>query len=140
MRIFDGFLENCHWKTRLLDFKIGISVNILSQILKSFDGSGFEPIQDFFFRKGDKMLKATYLYILLSEFVFYALIISYSKCSNWHRILKLLSNFGCLFWFCYLDRVTSIKIAYWSCNHVNDWMVLSKLQVCSNLQYRNCNN
>ena len=50
-------------------------------------------------------------YILLSEFVFYALIISYLKCSNWRQILKLLSNFGCLFRFCYLDRVTSIKIA-----------------------------
>ena len=32
--------------------------------------------------------------------VIYAWIISYSKCSNWHRILKLLSNFGCLFTFC----------------------------------------
>ena len=40
-----------------------------------------------------------------------AWIISYSKCSNWHQILKLLSNFGCLFTFCYLDRANSIKIA-----------------------------
>ena len=27
--------------------------------------------------------------------------ISYSKCSNWHRILKLSLNFGCLFTFGY---------------------------------------
>ena len=38
-------------------------------------------------------------------------IISYSKCFNWHRISKLLSNFGCLFTICYLDRANSIKIA-----------------------------
>ena len=34
---------------------------------------------------------------------------SYPKCSNWCRILKLLSNFGCLFTFCYLDGTNSIK-------------------------------
>ena len=37
--------------------------------------------------------------------------ISYSNCSIWHRISKLLSNFGCLFTFCYLDGANSIKIA-----------------------------
>ena len=34
---------------------------------------------------------------------------SYSKCSNWRRISKLLSNFGCLFTFYYLDGANSIK-------------------------------
>ena len=28
---------------------------------------------------------------------------SYLKCSNWGRISNLLSNYGCLFTFCYLD-------------------------------------
>ena len=37
--------------------------------------------------------------------------ISYSKCSNWCRISKLLSNFGCLFTFCY-----SIKTELQTCN------------------------
>ena len=39
----------------------------------------------------------------------YVRFISYSKCFNWHRILKLSSNFGCLFTFCYLDGINSIK-------------------------------
>ena len=30
----------------------------------------------------------------------YVRFISYSKCSNWYQISKLLSNFGCLFAFC----------------------------------------
>ena len=30
----------------------------------------------------------------------------YLKCSNWHQISKLLSNCGCLFTFCYLDRAS----------------------------------
>ena len=33
----------------------------------------------------------------------------YSICFNWHRISKLLMNFGCLFTFCYLDGVNTIK-------------------------------
>ena len=41
---------------------------------------------------------------------YHAWIISYLKCSNWHRKSKLLSNFVCLFTFCYLDRANSIKI------------------------------
>jgi hypothetical protein len=39
----------------------------------------------------------------------YAWIISYSKCLNWHRISKLLSNFGCLLTCCYFDRANSIE-------------------------------
>ena len=39
----------------------------------------------------------------------YIQFISYSKCSNWCQISKLLSNFGCLFTFCYLDGANSIK-------------------------------
>ena len=35
--------------------------------------------------------------------------ISYSKCSKWRRISKLLSKCGCLFSFCYLDWANSIK-------------------------------
>ena len=34
---------------------------------------------------------------------------SYSKCSNWRQISKLLSKFGCLFTFSYLDGANSIK-------------------------------
>ena len=42
--------------------------------------------------------------------------ISYSKCSNWRWISKLLSNFGCLFTFCYLDGANSIKTDLLVCN------------------------
>ena len=35
--------------------------------------------------------------------------ISYSKCSNWRPISKLLSNFGCLSTFCYSDGLNSIE-------------------------------
>ena len=41
---------------------------------------------------------------------------SYSKCSNWRRISKLLLNFGCLFTFCYLDGANSIKTDLHICN------------------------
>ena len=41
---------------------------------------------------------------------------SYSKCSNWHLISKLSSNFGCLFTFCYLDGANSIKTDLHVCN------------------------
>ena len=41
--------------------------------------------------------------------------ISYSKCSNWHQISKLLSNFGCLF-TCYFDRANSIETNLQTCN------------------------
>ena len=42
--------------------------------------------------------------------------ISYSKCSNWHQILKFLSNFGCLFTFCYSAWANSIKTKLQTCN------------------------
>ena len=48
---------------------------------------------------------------LVKKIINNAWIISYSKCSNFHRISKLLLNFECLFTFCYLDRANSIKIA-----------------------------
>ena len=35
----------------------------------------------------------------------YVRFISYSKCSNWRWISKLLLDFGCLFTFCYLDSI-----------------------------------
>ena len=35
--------------------------------------------------------------------------ISYSKCSNWHRISKLSSNFGCLFTFCHSAQANLSK-------------------------------
>ena len=41
---------------------------------------------------------------------------SYSKCSNWHQMLKLLLNFGCLFTFFYLDGANSIKTDLHNCN------------------------
>ena len=37
---------------------------------------------------------------LLRSSQIYVQFISYSKCSNWRQILKLLSNFGCLFTVC----------------------------------------
>ena len=37
---------------------------------------------------------------LLRSVQIYVQFISYSKCSNWRRISKLLSNFGCLFTVC----------------------------------------
>ena len=48
---------------------------------------------------------------------------SYLKCSNWRRILKLLSMFRCLFTFCYLYGANSIKTNM-------DWLFCN-LQVCS---------
>ena len=41
---------------------------------------------------------------------------SYSKCFNFRQILKLSSNFGCLFTFCYLDGANSIKTDLHVCN------------------------
>ena len=46
----------------------------------------------------------------------YVQFISYSKCSTWRRISKLLSNFGCLFTICYLDGANSIKTYLQTCN------------------------
>ena len=46
----------------------------------------------------------------------YAWVISYSKCSNWRQISKLLSNFRCLFTFCYLDGANTIKTDLHICN------------------------
>ena len=37
---------------------------------------------------------------LHSEFAIFFRFISYSRCSNWRRILKFSLNFGCLFTFC----------------------------------------
>ena len=48
--------------------------------------------------------------------VTYVWFISYSKCSNWRQILKLVSNIGCLFTFCYLDWANSIKTDLHICN------------------------
>ena len=42
--------------------------------------------------------------------------ISYSKCSNWRRISKLSSNFGCLFTFCYSAWAIWIKTKLQTCN------------------------
>jgi hypothetical protein len=42
--------------------------------------------------------------------------ISYSKCSNCHRISKLSSKLGYLFTFCYLDGANSIKTDLHICN------------------------
>ena len=59
-------------------------------------GSGF-PVYEY------EQVSSIYLF---STYVWF---ISYSKCSNWHWISKLASNFGCLFTFCYLDGANSIK-------------------------------
>ena len=42
--------------------------------------------------------------------------ISYLKCSNRRRILKLTSNFGCLFTFCYSAWANEIKTKLQTCN------------------------
>ena len=42
--------------------------------------------------------------------------ISYLKCFKWCRILKLVSNFECLFTFGYLDEANSIKTYLHICN------------------------
>ena len=42
--------------------------------------------------------------------------ISYSTCSNWRRISKLLTNFGCLFTFCYSLWANQIKTKLQTCN------------------------
>ena len=41
---------------------------------------------------------------------------SYSKCSNWRKISKWLSNIECLFTFCYLDEANSINTNLNICN------------------------
>ena len=65
--------------------------------------------------------------LLFQIFLIYVQFISYSKkCSNWHRISKLSSNFGCLFTFRYLDGANSIRTDLHICN----WPVC-KLQVCN---------
>ena len=55
-------------------------------------------------------------------------VISYSKSSNCHRILKLLSNFEYFVVFWYLDRANSIEIDLHNCNLHMDRLVC-KFQV-----------
>ena len=52
----------------------------------------------------------------IGSHIFYAWIISNLKCSNWRWISKLLSNFGFLFTFCYLEGANSIKTDLQICN------------------------
>ena len=53
------------------------------------------------------------LLLMISLFWFInAWIISYSNCSNWHRISNLLLNFGCLFTFCYSAGQIKLKLNY----------------------------
>ena len=63
---------------------------------------------------------------------------SYFKCSNLRRILKLSSSFGCLFTFCYIfgDGANSIKTDL-STHIFNLWTGHCNLQVC-NLVYLIC--
>ena len=62
---------------------------------------------------------------LLHDFLyFYFQFISYWKCFNCRRISKLLLNFGCLFTFCYLDGVNSIKTDLHICNLWTDQSVI----------------
>ena len=49
---------------------------------------------------------------LLRRVQIYVQFISYSKCSNWRRIPKLLSNFGCLFIFAILLGQIKSKLYY----------------------------
>ena len=72
------------------------------------------PLKDLF-----KILMEMVLAIwkeLSPELTIYVRFISYSKCSNWRRISKLASTFGCLFTFCNLDRAYSIKTYLHICN------------------------
>ena len=74
-------------------------------------------------------------YRLSSNFMFCNVrIMSYSKCSNWRRISKLSSNFGCWLNFCYLDGANTIETYL----QLMDWPVCNcKLQVC-NLVFNKC--
>ena len=58
----------------------------------------------------------------LKMFLFYAWIISYSKCSNWHQILKLSLNFGCLFTCCYLQTCNLHAIQSMSYKSINQFL------------------
>ena len=59
--------------------------------------------------------------------------VSYSKCSNWRRISKLLSNFCSLFTFGYLDGANSIKTKLQTCDlWLTNWPV-HKLQICESV-------
>ena len=58
--------------------------------------------------------------------------ISYSKCSNWCQISKLLSNFGCLFSFCYFALANQIKTKLQTCKYLTNWPV-HKLQICKSV-------
>ena len=57
---------------------------------------------------------------------------SYLKHSSWRRMSKLLSNFGCLFTFCYLDGANSIKTDLHICNYVNPKRYLTIISSCVN--------
>ena len=53
---------------------------------------------------------------------------SYSKCSNWRQISKVLL---CSFIFCYLDGANSIKTDLHICNFWTGYWLVCKLQVCN---------
>jgi hypothetical protein len=68
--------------------------------------------------------------IVIGIFRFYFRFMSYSTFSNWCQILKLLSNFGCLYTVFYLDGANSIKNDWHICNLLMDWPDC-KSQVCN---------
>ena len=57
----------------------------------------------------------------------YVQFILYSQCSSWRQILKLLSYFGCIFTFCYLDGANSIKTDLHICNLWTGQILLNRL-------------
>ena len=67
-----------------------------------------------------KYLYLGFSFLQVSHFFLFTVnnvrLMSYLKCSNWCQISKLLSNFGCLFTFCYLDGANSIKTGLHICN------------------------
>jgi hypothetical protein len=67
-----------------------------------------EFVESFDFLK-DLAIDNPGLYFVLVCTLLNVWFMSYSKCTIWRQILKLSSNFGCLFTFCYLDGANSIK-------------------------------
>ena len=54
---------------------------------------------------------------VVSKFTFINVrFVSYSKHSNWHRVSKLASKFGCLFTFCYSAEANLFKTKFQACN------------------------
>ena len=68
----------------------------------------------------------SFLSILVFVFVRF---MSYSKHSNWRWILKLKSNFGCLFTFCYSAGANLLKTKLQTCNLQIGQSIFTNMQI-----------